>query len=226
MQPSWRQTFFQTKRGQRRQTAASLPSFCQSDSLSPPTRRFQPCTTARCLAGSSRCSSRYSSIGAPLPPCFAQTSFAHSELLTKRKKGGSTTALFDIALFHVETLLEAIHASACINQLLLAGVERMALVANLNVDVTTGGTSFDLVAACTSDRGFLVLRMDAFSHFGSPLSGFDSRGHALYMCPSQPSKWRLPACAILCAWSSHRNDCSVHYSTAFPSSQAFFKIFL
>ena len=129
-------------------------------------------------------------------------------------------------VYHYRESRKSIRTDTCINQLLLAGVERVALVANLNVDVTTGGTSFDLVAACTSDGGFLVLRMDAFSHSGSPLSGFDSRGHALYMRPSQPSKWRLPAYAILCVWSSHRNDCSAYYNTTISPSQDISNIFL
>ena len=142
---------------------------------------------------------RYSSIGAPLPPCFAQTSFAHSELSTKRKKGGSTTALFDIALFHVETLLEAIHASACINQLLLAGVERMALAANFDTDLRLRGTGLDDVAAGAGDGAIHIIRMDAFLHCNFTSFWIMTYGsHTQYMRSSQSPNvgyQHTPSCA-------------------------------
>ena len=72
---------------------------------------------------------------------------------------------------HTETLLESVNASAGINQLLLAGVERMALVANLDVDLFLRGAGRERVAAGTGDHRFLVLRMDALFHLYSPLSG-------------------------------------------------------
>ena len=71
----------------------------------------------------------------------------------------------------IETLFKAVHASAGINQLLLAGVERMALVANLDVDLLLRGAGRERVAAGTGDHRFLVLRMDALFHLYSPLSG-------------------------------------------------------
>ena len=49
-------------------------------------------------------------------------------------------------------LIEAINASAGVNQLLLAGIERVALGANFDLDVLFGGTSLNDLTASTADR--------------------------------------------------------------------------
>ena len=66
---------------------------------------------------------------------------------------------------HAVALLEAIHASAGINQLLLAGVERMALGADLDRDVLLGRAGLDDLAAGAADRSALIVGMDALFHF-------------------------------------------------------------
>ena len=65
-------------------------------------------------------------------------------------------------LASVETLVEALDASAGIDQLLLAREERVALGADFNLDVLFGGEHLDDVAAVAGDRGLLAIRMDAF----------------------------------------------------------------
>ena len=67
-------------------------------------------------------------------------------------------------LFHVETLLEAIHTSAAVHQLLLAGKEGMALGANFNLQFGLGGTGFERLAAHATDDRLTVLGMDLFLH--------------------------------------------------------------
>ena len=60
----------------------------------------------------------------------------------------------------IETLFEAVHASAGIYQLLLAGAERMALVANLDVlpqaQVITASSYFGWMPSFTCIHLFLV----------------------------------------------------------------------
>ena len=68
-------------------------------------------------------------------------------------------------LLQIESLVEAINTSTGVNQLLLAGIERVALGADFNSDVLLGGTSRKDVATSTTDGSLFVVRMDAFSHF-------------------------------------------------------------
>src|SRR5699024_9871281 len=51
-----------------------------------------------------------------------------------------------------------------IDQLLLAGVERVALAANFDVDLRLGVTGVDHVAAGAGNRAVHVVRMDALLH--------------------------------------------------------------
>ena len=61
-------------------------------------------------------------------------------------------------------LLEAIDTAAGVNQLLLAGVERVALGADFNAQLLLGGTGDESVAADAGHGNLLILRMDAFLH--------------------------------------------------------------
>ena len=67
-------------------------------------------------------------------------------------------------LLQTEALVEAINASTGVNQLLLAGIERVALGANLNTDVLLSGAGGKSVTAGATNGGLLVVRMDAFFH--------------------------------------------------------------
>ena len=68
-------------------------------------------------------------------------------------------------LLDTKSLVEPINASTGVNQLLLAGIERVALGADFNTDVLLGGASRKDVATSTADGSLFVVGMDAFSHF-------------------------------------------------------------
>jgi hypothetical protein len=71
--------------------------------------------------------------------------------------------------FHVETLLEAVNASAGINQLLLAGKERVALGANFNLQLGLDRPRLKRLTAYATDDGLAIFGMDLFFHAFSPL---------------------------------------------------------
>ena len=67
-------------------------------------------------------------------------------------------------LFHIEALLEAINASASVNQLLFARVERMTFGANINFHLFLGGAGLKCFTAYAANDAFAVLGMDVFLH--------------------------------------------------------------
>lgn len=71
-------------------------------------------------------------------------------------------------LLAAKALVEALNASAGVNQLLLARVERVALGANFDVDLRLGRAGLDHIAARTGDGAVNVVRVDALFHFFSP----------------------------------------------------------
>ena len=73
-----------------------------------------------------------------------------------------TPAASEQTLASVETLVEALDASAGIDQLLLAREERVALRADFNLDILFGRQNLDHVAAVAGDGGLFAYRMDAF----------------------------------------------------------------
>ena len=73
-------------------------------------------------------------------------------------------------LFDAVLLIKLINTTAGINELLLAGVEGVALGADFNGDALTGGAVLDNCAACALDNGGLVIGMDACFHCFSPQS--------------------------------------------------------
>ncbi len=68
-------------------------------------------------------------------------------------------------LLQAKPLVEPINTSTGVNQLLLAGIERVALGADLNTNVLLGRTSGKDIAARAADGGLFVLGMDTFLHF-------------------------------------------------------------
>jgi hypothetical protein len=88
-----------------------------------------------------------------------------------------------VRLLAAETLVEAIHASAGVNQLLLARVERMALGANFDMDLRLRGTSLDHIAACASNGAVNVVRMNTLFHSFHLNSGSDVLGPYLMYVP-------------------------------------------
>ena len=69
-----------------------------------------------------------------------------------------------LVLLQAETLVETIDTSTGVNQLLLAGIERVALGADFNTDVLLGGAGRKDVATSTTNRGLFVFGMDTFLH--------------------------------------------------------------
>lgn len=61
-------------------------------------------------------------------------------------------------------LLELVHAAGGIHEFLLAGVKRMAHVANTDDDDRPGGAGLDHVAAGATDFGIHILRMNVCFH--------------------------------------------------------------
>ncbi len=62
------------------------------------------------------------------------------------------------------SLVELVNASACINELLLACIERMALGADFNLDILLCGHSLDHVAAVAGNCCLNKVRMDSLFH--------------------------------------------------------------
>ena len=69
-----------------------------------------------------------------------------------------------LCLLQIESLVETINTSTGVNQLLLAGIERVALGADFNSDVLLGGASRKDVTTGAANRGLFVLGMDTFLH--------------------------------------------------------------
>ena len=77
--------------------------------------------------------------------------------------------MFTCVLFvNAVLLVELVNAAAGVNELLLAGVERVALGADLDGDVLLRGAGLVHGAAGAADRGRLVIRMDTVFHSHSP----------------------------------------------------------
>jgi len=74
----------------------------------------------------------------------------------------------ELSLFH--SLLELINTSACVNELLLTCIERVAVGADINSQITLCGKSLECVAACALNCDELRLRMNSFFHFTFHLS--------------------------------------------------------
>ena len=65
----------------------------------------------------------------------------------------------------LESLLESVNTSAGINELLLAGKERMAVGANIHTKILFGGGSLERSAASALYHGGLIVGMDSLLHY-------------------------------------------------------------
>ena len=83
------------------------------------------------------------------------------KLKSPRRK---TRALSISKLLKTVLSVELINTAAGVDQLLLAGVERVALGADLDADAGTGGTSLDGGAAGALDDSGLIVGMDSGLH--------------------------------------------------------------
>ena len=76
---------------------------------------------------------------------------------------------FSVFLAEIIAFIETIYASTCIDELLLAGIERVALGTNFHANILASRTGMDYLAACARDRCVNVLGMNAFLQLMSPL---------------------------------------------------------
>ena len=81
------------------------------------------------------------------------------------KKPHHVSVVRFLFLLQAKTLVEAINTSTGVNQLLLAGIERVALGADLNTDLLLSGAGSKDVTTVAADGGLFVLGMDTFLHF-------------------------------------------------------------
>ncbi len=77
-------------------------------------------------------------------------------------------------------LVELVNTTAGVDQLLLAGVERVALRADFNGDVGLGGAGLYNGTASALDGGLLIIRMDSFLH-----GQYSSSDKAVMIVPQQ-----------------------------------------
>ena len=70
----------------------------------------------------------------------------------------------EFVLLQAKSLVETVNTSTGVNQLLLAGIERVALRADFNADLLLGGAGREDVATGAANRSLFVLGMDTFSH--------------------------------------------------------------
>ena len=91
-------------------------------------------------------------------------------------------AVFFLSLLNAVLPVELINAAAGVDQLLLAGVEGVALGADLNRDVLLGGAGLYDGAAGASDGGLLIIGMDSFLHW------YNSSSYAVLIVPKS-NRW-------------------------------------
>ena len=104
-----------------------------------------------------------------------------SQILTNNEKSPHRYDANFSFLLQAKLLVEAVNASAGVNQLLLAGIERVALGANFDLDVLLGGAGLNDFAASTTDRRLFVFRMDTFLHHIHLFLAFVKGQNALYL---------------------------------------------
>ena len=85
-----------------------------------------------------------------------------------------------VALAH--SLLELIDTSACIYELLLTCVERVALRADINTEAALRGSCLESLAASALYRDNLSLRMDSFFHVFHLLIKGSARNFSHHVC--------------------------------------------
>ncbi len=117
----------------------------------------------------------------------------------QRKQTGPALphVLISSVLFEPETLLEAIHASTRVNQLLLARIERMTLGADIHPHFPHGGAGFEGLTASAANDAFTVLGMDSFL----PCC-FTSFAYAMAAKPQEVYYHNLPSIASFFYWIS------------------------
>lgn len=104
-------------------------------------------------------------------------------------------------ILHIVSFLELIHTAAGINELLFACKERVALVADIDLESVhiLGGTRLEGFAACAYNRYFMIFRMYIGLHFLH--LALDLNTHILYIIKTNTSTNLLRADKIF--WLTH-----------------------
>ena len=106
-------------------------------------------------------------------PRLPQTHLSRFPDPKKAKRGCFTygeTAPLTGYLLQAELLVEAFNTSASVNQLLLAGIERVTLGADFNSDILLSRPGLEHGTTSTANGGLLIIGMDSLLHVCSPLS--------------------------------------------------------
>ena len=93
----------------------------------------------------------------------------------KKQKGAVSvheTAPQAGSLLQAELSVEAFNTSASVNQLLLTGIEGVALGADFNSDILFGRPGLKHGTTSAADCGLLIIGMDSILHVNSPLSAY------------------------------------------------------
>ena len=77
---------------------------------------------------------------------------------------------FEAGVVARELVVELFDTSSSVNQFLLTGEKGVALRADFDLDILFGGAGGDHLSARALDGSLIILRMDTFLHFSSPLS--------------------------------------------------------
>ena len=85
--------------------------------------------------------------------------------VSKKKKPALRIVVQVSFLLQAESLVETVNTSTGVNQLLLAGIERVALGADFNTDVLLSRTGREDVTTGTANGSLFVVGMDTFLHF-------------------------------------------------------------
>ncbi len=89
-----------------------------------------------------------------------------SEITKRAKNRIDFLPVYECLFVCFESLLEFVDATAGIDELLLAGIERMALRANFNLHLAAlGGSGLNALTAGTNNSALFVVGMDSLFHF-------------------------------------------------------------
>jgi hypothetical protein len=119
-----------------------------------------------------------------LPFALSNPEAARNSIQPQPSKGSLLETVF---------FAELLHASRGIHQLLLTGIERMAVGAYFDVDIARGGARLYGIAAGTGNNRLLVFGMDGFLHgrkfISQPLARFNEGVLRALMMRQNEDQW-------------------------------------
>ena len=93
--------------------------------------------------------------------------FCAQNIPAERKISGAKKFGAALSSLHIVSFLELVYTAACVNELLLTGKERVALIADIHPErvYVLGGTRGKCLAAGAYNRNFVIFRMYIGLHF-------------------------------------------------------------